>query len=530
MSDATHTSYDEIPYKGYSFPQTHPDRLATVARLLGVGAALAESCRVLELGCTDGGNLIPMAASLPHSSFVGIDLSGRQIAAAQKTIQALALENIEVRHLDIADVGEDFGTFDYIICHGVYSWVPAPIQDQILQICARCLSPHGVAYVSYNTYPGWHLRGMIRDMMCYHTKQFSDPSARVQQARILLSFLVKSSAEQTAPYGMLLREELQILNRAPDSYVLHEHLEEVNEPLYFYQFAERATARGLQYLGEADLSAMAPANFPSEVQEVLSMLATDVLHLEQYMDFLRNRTFRQTLLCHGGIRLSRRLRVEDLARFHVASLARPVAEPLDLHSLSPEQFRTPRGLVISVSQPISKAAMLHLSEIWPRYVSVVELLRCARQRLNGRASSQAASEAEDLQILGRFLVSAYTAASRPGIVDLRSSPPRFTSNVSERPIASPLSRYQAESGNRVTNLRHEPVTLPELERRLLLNLDGTRGRPELLEMLLGLVHRGELQVEQQGQRVEPKARVQELLANAVDRGLTQLVGLALLVE
>ncbi len=136
MSDATHTSYDEVPYEGYPFPQTHPDRLATVARLLGVGAAPAESCRVLELGCTDGGNLIPMAASLPHSSFLGIDLSGRQIAAARKIIQALALENIEVRHLDIADVGDDFGTFDYIICHGVYSWVPAPIQDEVLRICA----------------------------------------------------------------------------------------------------------------------------------------------------------------------------------------------------------------------------------------------------------------------------------------------------------------------------------------------------------------------------------------------------------
>jgi methyltransferase-like protein/2-polyprenyl-3-methyl-5-hydroxy-6-metoxy-1,4-benzoquinol methylase len=530
MSDANHTSYDDVPYKGYAFAQTHPDRMETVARLLGVRATAAQSCRVLELGCTDGGNLIPMAVSLPRSSFVGIDLSARQIAAAWKIIQALALENIDVRHLDIANFRDDFGTFDYIICHGVYSWVPAPVQDQILRICKRCLGPHGVAYVSYNTYPGWHIRGMIRDMMCYHTKQFSDPSARVQQARNLLAFLVKSTAEQTTPYGMLLRDELQVLSRAPDSYVLHEHLEDVNEPLYFYQFAERATASGLQYLGEADLAAMAPTNFPSEVQCVLQMMATDVLHLEQYMDFLRNRTFRQTLLCHAGIPLSPRLRVEDLARFYVASQARPVAERLDLDSQSPEQFRTPGGLVISVSQPISKAAMLHLSEIWPRYVSVAELRECARQRLSNRSSSQGAVEAEELQILGQFLVTAYTAASRPGIVDLRSSPPRYTSTVSERPIASPLSRYQAESANRVTNLRHEPVTLPELERRLLLNLDGTRGRPELLEMLLGLVHRGDLQVEAQGQRVEAPARVEEHLGHALEKGLTQLAGLALLVE
>jgi methyltransferase-like protein len=530
MSDAGHTSYDEVPYKGYPFSQTHPDLLETVARLLGVGAAPADRCRVLELGCTDGGNLIPMAVSLPGSSFLGIDLSGRQIAAARKIIQALELENIEVRHLDIAHVGGDFGTFDYIICHGVYSWVPAPIQGDILRICARCLSPHGVAYVSYNTYPGWHIRGMIRDMMCYHTKQFSDPNARVQQARKLLAFLVKSCAEQTAPYGMLLRDELQVLNRAPDSYVLHEHLEEVNEPLYFYQFVERATARGLQYLGEADLAAMAPTNFPAEVRDVLQMMATDVAHLEQYMDFVRNRTFRQTLLCHEGIRLSPRLRVEDLAGFYVASPARPVAERPDLHSLSPEQFRTPGGPVISVSQPISKAAMLDLSEKWPRYVSVAELGQCARQRLSGRASSQGATEAEELQIMGQSLVSAYTAAPRPGIVDLRTSPPRYTSSISERPIASPLARYQAESANRVTNLRHEPTTLPELERRLLLNLDGTRGRPELLDILLRLVHRGDLTVEEHGQKVEAPVRARELLSNVLEKGLTQLAGMGLLVE
>jgi methyltransferase-like protein len=257
------------------------------------------------------------------------------------------------------------------------------------------------------------------------------------------------------------------------------------------------------------------------------MMATDVVHLEQYMDFLRNRTFRQTLLCHEEIRLSPRLRVEDLARFYIASPARPVAERLDLDTQSPEQFRTPGGLVVSVSQPISKAALLHLLEIWPRYVSVVELRQCARQRLGGR---HGAALAEELQILGQFLVSAYTAASRPGIVDLRSSPPRYTSSVSERPVASRLSRYQAESANRVTSLRHEPVTLPELERRLLLNLDGTRGRPELLELLLGLVNRGELHVEVQGQRVEAAARVGELLRNALEKGLAQLAGLALLVE
>ena len=72
-----------------------------------------------------------------------------------------------------------------------------------------------MAYVSYNTYPGWHIRGMIRDMMCYHTRQFSDPTPESGKPGTCSPSWSSPSAEQTAPYGMLLRDELQVLNRMP---------------------------------------------------------------------------------------------------------------------------------------------------------------------------------------------------------------------------------------------------------------------------------------------------------------------------
>jgi len=120
-------------------------------------------CRVLELACADGSNLIPMACALPESVFLGIDLSQRQVKAGQQTIAALGLTNIELRPLDIREVDESFGTFDYIIAHGIYSWVPADVQDRILEICRERLSENGVAYISYNTNPGWRMRGMMRE-------------------------------------------------------------------------------------------------------------------------------------------------------------------------------------------------------------------------------------------------------------------------------------------------------------------------------------------------------------------------------
>src|SRR5439155_10600404 len=122
-----------------------------------------------------------------------------------------------------------------LICHGVFSWVPTAVREKILDICAKNLAPHGVAYVSYNTYPGWHMRGMIRDMMRYHAMRFTTPQNRTQQARALLDFLAQS-VRQDSPYSALLKSELEAVRHQADHYLYHEHLEDVNDPVYFHQF------------------------------------------------------------------------------------------------------------------------------------------------------------------------------------------------------------------------------------------------------------------------------------------------------
>src|SRR5262245_5469668 len=190
------TSYDELPYQSVAFAQTHPDRLATVATLLGLEPPRVDKCRVLELGCAAGGNPTPIAESLPEAKFVGIHLTARQVADGKQIIARLGLGNIQLQQGDIAALRPDLGTFDYIICHGVFSWVPKAVQDAIFTICKQCLAPDGVAFVSYNTLPGWRMRGMIRDMMLYHAAQFSEPRRKVEQGLALIDFLVQSSATQ----------------------------------------------------------------------------------------------------------------------------------------------------------------------------------------------------------------------------------------------------------------------------------------------------------------------------------------------
>jgi methyltransferase-like protein/ubiquinone/menaquinone biosynthesis C-methylase UbiE len=497
-----------------------------VANLFGLQPPPVGQCRVLELGCASGGNLIPMAYGLPGGHFVGVDLSHRQLAEGQRVVEALGLTNIELQHRSILDIGLDFGRFDYVVCHGVYSWVPAEVQDKILAICVRNLAPNGVAYVSYNTYPGWHLRGMIRDMMCYHAQRFAEPPVRTQQARALLDFLAQAVPGDQSAYSLLLRGELEFVRGKTDSYLFHEFLEEVNAPLYFYQFAERAAAHGLQYLGEAQLCAMVVSNFAPEVGNTLRLLSPDLIHLEQYMDFVRNRTFRQTLLCHRDVRLKHVLYPEDLAPLHVASPARPVATEPDLPSTAVEQFRGPDG-TLSTPHPIVKAAMCYLAEIWPRAVPFATLGAVARSRLGGGPGPDAVAAARETQVLGTSLLECYTSPYQ--LVELHVAPPPLVAEVGERPVASALARFQAAAGATVTNLRHEIVGLSELSRHVLRYLDGSRDRAALLDALAELAARDILVVQHQGQPVKEVEKARAFLGESLDQSLRELARHALLV-
>jgi len=552
-------SYDEVPYPSLSYTQSHPDRLATLATLLGMCPPPVERCRVLELGCASGGNLIPMAYGLPESEFVGIDYAARQIAEGQAAVTALKLENVALRHMDIVDVDAGLGQFDYVIAHGVYSWVTDGVRDKILAICRTNLALNGVAYVSYNTYPGWHMLNIARDMMLYHTREVAEPQERVAQARALLDFLADSVPAENDAYGGFLKMYAQFLNGEvesarprDDSFLLHDELEKVNEPVYFYQFIEQAARHGLQYLAETEFRTMVDSNFPPQVSATLCQMAKSAVELEQYMDFLRNRTFRQTLLCHQDVPLNRTLKPDCLTIFHVASRAEPAVPDPDIHSVSVVKFRGSDGATLSTDHPITKAAMLVLNEMWPQAVPFDTLLAAARARL---AAAQAGAlplpvvgegapaapgigegtSALDAQVLGTNLLKAYSYSG--SLAELHLHAPRMAREASERPVASPLARFQARRSTRrqgrtlVTNLRHERVTLDAFNRHLLRHLDGSHDRAALLERFLaGPVAEGVLKVQQNGAPVEDTGEIKTTLAEALEWNLHGLARAALLVR
>ncbi len=539
---AHHTSvYDQVPYPSASFKVSHPGHLATLAMLLGMQPPLVEHCRVLELGCASGGNLIPMAQSLPESEFVGIDLSARQIAEGQAVVDAVGLENVTLKHMDILDVNADIGQFDYIIAHGIYSWVPPLVQDKILEICKQNLVPSGVAYVSYNVYPGWHMLGALRNMMLYHTRQVTDPRGRAAEARALLDLLTDLIPDKGSPYSSYLKAYITFYKERylprGDEALIHDELAEVNEPIYFYQFMDRAERHGLQYLADAQFQTMLASNLPAEMAEALRQMAKDTVALEQYMDFLRNRTFRQTLLCHQDIRLRGSPQPDLLTGFYVASPALPEASEPDIHSRVVEKFRAPDGAILSTDHPVTKAGMLYLAKVWPQSVSFKSLLDEARARLNDAGQDAAPpGAASDAQVLGANLLKAYGYSQ--DLVELHVCAPHFVLEISERPGASPVARFQAQNGTLVTNLRHERIDLAGTAHRLLPYLDGSRDWAALLGLLEGWVAEGVIkrqQIDEAIKDTEQAGQSPELdKSSALDRmlnsSLHQLARAALLVS
>jgi len=410
-----------------------------------------------------------MALGLPQSDFVGVDLAEHAISQACATAKALNLPNISFHRLDVMQIAADFGQFDYIVAHGLYSWVPPETRDKVLAVCRANLAAHGVAYVSYNTYPGCHLRDMVRGMMSFHAQRFDEPEKQIQQARALIKFLVDSKIEPD-PYRLFLQQELERVGSCHDSVIYHDYLEATNFPVYFVEFIEHAARHGLQYLAEADFFEMHDHTYAPHIREALRALAGDRILKEQYLDFLKCRRFRQTLLCHANVPLDCAARPERLRSLLVSSLARPASESPDVTSRAVEQFRGTKGGAVSTDLPLAKAALCNLSRAWPAAVPFGELLAQARAQIG--TSSLAATDIEaDAQLLCDVLFQLYAA----GLIELRVHVPHFVLEPAERPTVSPLARLQAMTSERLTNLFHKTVEVADPEVRHLVHLmDGTR--------------------------------------------------------
>ena len=301
-NDVQQTIYSELGYKSMPFPYTTPATLEAYAALVGISAPNPKTARVLELGATYGGNIISQALFNPDATFVGIELSQEQVEKGNEVIANAGLTNVSLIQSDIASIGSEIGTFDYIIAHGVYSWVDDGVKDALLRLIDEHLAEDGIAYISYNTYPGWHTMDEVRQLMMFSNRdktQFNHKEKVLHGktiGSIVGSQILKydNLKERNSKFLGALRSVLQ----KDEYYVGHDHLEPNNDPVYFYQFNDHLGAHNLAYLCDADLTLSMVRSFDADIADTLDKLAlNDHVAQEQYLDFMLDTTFRKSIIC-----------------------------------------------------------------------------------------------------------------------------------------------------------------------------------------------------------------------------------------
>lgn len=301
-NDVQQTIYSELGYKSMPFPYTTPATLEAYAALVGVSAPNPKTARVLELGATYGGNIISQALFNPDATFVGIELSQEQVEKGNEVIANAGLTNVSLIQSDIASIGSEIGTFDYIIAHGVYSWVDDGVKEALLRLIDEHLAEDGIAYVSYNTYPGWHTMEEVRQLMMFSNR---DKTQFNHKEKVLHGKTIGSIVgSQILKYDNLKERNSKFLGalrsvmQKDEYYVGHDHLEPNNDPVYFYQFNDHLAAHNLAYLCDADLTLSMVRSFDADIADTLDKLVpNDHVAQEQYLDFMLDTTFRKSIIC-----------------------------------------------------------------------------------------------------------------------------------------------------------------------------------------------------------------------------------------
>jgi methyltransferase-like protein len=515
--------YDVVPYISYPYPNTQPEHLYTVARLFNVDAVNPKKARVLEIGCASGGNIIPMAINFPESEFVGLDYSSVQIEEGNRHKEKLGLNNLEFKGESIADIDENLGKFDYIIVHGILSWVPKNIQDKIFEVCNNNLSDKGIAYISYNTLPGWGMVRSIREMMLYHTDKFTNPADKTREARMLLNFIKHGNGENSdSPYTKFIENEINTLSTNADSYLIHDHLEENNEPFYFHQFMEKANQNKLQYLGDSSVATMFIGNFPKETAEILKQVGNDIVRAEQYMDFIRNRRFRSSLLCKQGVQINRTVQGDKLKEFYVTLNAKVKGDikDVDINSNVPVEFSGNSGNEFKVNDKYLITALLYMQE-QGKAVNTKELIKVVEKRLGSNSND----EVLEKSLLSKMLVLLFS-----GNIEISYFEPRYITKVSDKPKTTDLVKYQATYTDWVTNQLSNKVNIDNFGRFVTQHLDGKNAIDDINKQMKERALKGELTLRDGGKKIEDEKKLEETINVLVKNTLEKMASSKILIS
>ncbi|HZZ88693.1 MAG TPA: class I SAM-dependent methyltransferase [Caulobacteraceae bacterium] len=416
-----------------------------MAHLFGLPHASVRTCRVLDIGCGDGANLIPLAVAYPEARFVGFDLAAKAVERGQQVIETLGLSNIRLEAADVMQADFGAGAFDYIIAHGLYAWIPEGPRDALMASTRRHLAPDGVAFVSYNALPGCRIRQIIREALLFELRGLDSVRARYDAARRKAEELIETYSDEI-PAQHLIRSELKELLERPLEVLAHDDLGDVYAPAYLKDFLAHAGRHGLQFLTEATLGRSGEGFTPPDSIDDPDF---DVPSRLQQIDFKVMRSYRENLLIRAERPLDRRPRPERLADLFACAAVRPIEDEADVYDVGQKR--------VKLADPRLKAVVERIGETWPAALPVSEL-------------------AFDEELGGALLRMFWG-----GIIELETGPPPYAAAVPARPCASPLARLQATLGGpRLTTLRHTMIEIGDpIGLKFIAGLDGVRTVAEI---------------------------------------------------
>lgn len=475
-------------YEALPFVETHPDHLGAIRTLFGLAPVPPQRFRLLEIGTATGGNILPMAAAFPQCQFVALDRAEESLSVAKRHAEQADISNIVLHLADVREFEDEPASFDYIVCHGVYSWIPNDARLALRRLIRRHLAPAGVAYISFNTLPGWHLRGALRDMLRREVRGIEAQSDRVIKARKFLQFMA-TNFESSDPARAWLSSELSILSEMSDHYLLGEHLVEHNQPEYFEDFVRDMADVGLAFVTDAHVPLVFPDRLGSDVVQALRDRGPDFLRMQHALDLVELRCFRRAVLCRDDASLDRRVVASRIESLTVRSRLELLEEMPDLTEGVEVSFKGQSGAVATDQAPL-KAALVELAVRSPRGMTFESLASSVALRLGflGLGHDMRAR-------LSRNLLGLYTK----GAIDLWSQEKPLMCAPSDRPCVFSFARYQAREGSDFcTSLLHEAVRVDSFDRAMMRRLDGTNGLSEVVSAVVEDARAGIVSVEMNG--------------------------------
>ncbi|HJL19955.1 MAG TPA: class I SAM-dependent methyltransferase, partial [Sandaracinaceae bacterium LLY-WYZ-13_1] len=464
----------------------------------------------LELGCDEGAHLLPLAFRAPGVEAVGVETRAAALEVARAGRDRLGLDDVELIGAPLESLDPAaLGTFDYVILHGLISWVSPEVRAAALALTRRVLRPRGVAFVSTNAAPGWAIRTPLRDALRRRAAGVDDPAEALRRARELLALLAASPAREMA-YGALLAEEAARLIDKPDGYLWHEYLGPHAQPFAASALRAMAAEHGLAVVGELG-RASADRRGEEALVDGLTEQLGDALEAEDLADLMLFRAFRMGVWVRDDAPRDR----QPAPPLHVAGEIRALERRPSLDPGIGEAFETADGLQIVSGDPTLKAALLEVGKAWPRTVELGVLAARARARLELRRVRPPDDAAEARVRLSADVVE----LARLGHLFLREAPVEPAA-ASERPRVAALTRWEAERGGEVSDPYHRPVPLDALTRRLVERMDGYRELAEHVARARALVQSGEVALEGEDGALaegERDALVPDLVRAAVER-------------